>query len=284
MRHEAFSFLARWLKERTGLVVGAERFYLLESRIAPVARRYQLGDLDAVAEALRQGRAGDFAVDVVDAMMTGESAFFRDGKPFDEFRSAILPGLLAARAAERCLRIWSAGCAAGQEPYSLAMILAEVADGLAGWRIEVVATDVSRELIGRAREGLYTQFEVQRGLPIRALLHHFSQEGDRWRIAEGLRGRVELREFNLLADPTALGRFDVVFCRNVLLYLEPAVKTAVLDRIARLLPPDGVLYLGASETVLGASDRFAPLPGQRGVYGLASASAPALRERMAVRA
>lgn len=283
MNSQDFEFVSQLLRKRAGIVLTGDKMYLLESRLAPLARKEGLPSIDDLIHVVRARREERLIAQVVDVMTTNETYFFRDKTPFEHLKEAILPLLAAARRGNR-IRIWCAGCSTGQEAYSIAMLLDQNPNITQGVPVEIVATDISDRCLERARQGLFTQFEVQRGLPIRALLHHFSQEGDRWRIAEGLRGRVDLREFNLLADPTALGRFDVVFCRNVLLYLEPAVKTAVLDRIARLLPSDGVLYLGASETVLGASDRFAPLPGQRGVYGLASASAPALRERMAVRA
>jgi chemotaxis protein methyltransferase CheR len=268
---EDFRLFSRVLRERSGLALGEEKTYLLESRLMPLARRRGLDGLGALATALRHPAARDLEREVVEAMTTNESFFFRDGQPFDAFRKVILPRLLEARAARRSIRIWSAACSSGQEPYSLAMILAEESARLAGWRVDIVATDLSTEILDRARAGVYSHFEVQRGLPIQYLAKYFGGEGDRWQIVPEIRRTIDFRTFNLLDDPASLGPFDVVFCRNVLIYFEAPTKTRVLDRIARLMPADGYLVLGGAETVLGVTDRFAPLPGQRGLYGLAPA-------------
>ena len=174
-------------------------------------------------------------VDVVEAMTTNESFFFRDKIPFDHFRDTIMPGLLAARARERRLRIWCAAASTGQEPYSLAMCLKEMKDKLAGWRVEILGTDLSTEVLEKAKAGIYSQFEVQRGLPIQMLVKYFSQVGDTWQISPEIRAMVQYRPLNLLADFAHLGGFDVVFCRNVLIYFDQETKIGVLNRIARLL-------------------------------------------------
>ena len=267
MKPDDFSFFSKWLKDRTGLVLGTDKMYLIESRLTPLLRKWNIGSFDSMVASLRKG---DEAVmrEVSDAMMTHESFFYRDIKPFELFRNTVLPRLLAARAAKRTLRIWSAACSTGQEPYTLAMILREEAAKLAGWKVEITATDIAREIIDRARAGMYTQFEVQRGLPIQMLMKYFKQQGDKWQISADIRGMVQFREFNLLQDPRTLGTFDVVFCRNVLIYFDQTTKGGVLNRIARAMEPDGFLYLGGAETVIGICDAFAPLPGERGVYGL----------------
>ena len=275
MNREDFSLFSRLLRERSGLAIGEEKTYLLESRLMPVARRRGLAGLEALAAALRQPAARDLERDVVEAMTTNESFFFRDGQPFQAFRTFILPRLLAARAARRHIRIWSAACSSGQEPYSLAMILADEAAKLAGWRVELVATDLSTEILDRARAGVYSHFEVQRGLPIQYLTKYFKPDGDRWRIADQIRSAVDFRVFNLLDDPRPLGTFDVVFCRNVLIYFDAPTKARVLDRLARQMPADGCLLLGGAETVLGVTERFAPVAEQRGVYRVTGADAPA---------
>ena len=281
MKPDDFAFFCKLILDRTGLVLGGEKTYLIESRLTPVARKHNLAGLDVLAAALRQGRDPVLLRDFTDALMTNESFFFRDGKPFEQFRQVVLPRLLAARAQQRSFRIWSAACSTGQEAYSLTMILKEEAAKLQGWRIEIVGTDISHEVLARAQSGIYTQFEVQRGLPIQMLVKYFKQDGDKWQIAPELRQMVLFKEFNLLEDPVALGRFDVVFCRNVLIYFDQAKKALILDRISRLLPPDGLLYLGGAETVLGVSDRFEPLAGHRGIYALASAAAPAAAPKLA---
>ena len=277
MNREDFSLFSRLLRERSGLAIGEEKTYLLESRLMPVARRRGLAGLEALAAALRQPAARDLERDVVEAMTTNESFFFRDGQPFQAFRTFILPRLLAARAARRHIRIWSAACSSGQEPYSLAMILADEAAKLAGWRVELVATDLSTEILDKAQAGLYSQFEVQRGLPIQLLVKYFKQQGDRWQIDPAIRSMVSFRQLNLLDDFAVLGRFDVIFCRNVLIYFDQPTKTLVLDRLSRQMAPDGHLYLGGAETVLGITDKLQPVPDNRGIYSIAPPVAPLAR-------
>ena len=266
-----FDTIAALLKSRSGLVIGPDKLYLLETWLAPILRRHGLRDLPTLAARLRASSSDELARTVVEAMTTNESFFFRDDKPFAHVRAEGLPRLLSARPAGAELRIWSAAASSGQEAYSLAMILADLGPQPGGKRIEIVATDIAREQLARAREGLYTQFEIQRGLPMQMLVRHFRKEDAGWRINAKLREMVQFREWNLLADLRPLGLFDIVFCRNVLIYFDQPTKSAVLDAIARQLRPDGLLYLGGAETVLGLSDRFAPAPGQRGVYTLVPA-------------
>ena len=277
LSRNAFDTLANLLKARSGLAIGLDKTYLLETRLAGLLKRDNLPDLNILAERLRRPDCEKLAHDVVEAMTTNESFFFRDDKPFQHFRSHALPHLLAARPSGSTLRIWSAAASSGQEAYSLAMIIAELGPALNGRRIEIIGTDIAREQLTRAREGLYTQFEVQRGLPVQMLMRHFKKDNGHWRLSEAIRGMVQFREFNLLADPRSLGRFDIVFCRNVLIYFDQLTKKRVLESIAEQMVVDGLLYLGGAETVRGITTRFAPLPMERGVYGLASAA-----ERVAV--
>ena len=275
-----FEFICQILRERSGLVLTNDKAYLLESRLLPVARKWKLATFDDLVRVIRSKMDEAVIRDVVEAMTTNESFFFRDTKPFDQFKALVLPALLKSRAASRTIRIWSAACSSGQEPYSLAMILSESAAQLNGWRIEIVGTDLSTEILNRAKEGMYSQFEVQRGLPITMLVKYFAQIGDRWQINAKIRGMVQYKEFNLLTDPMPLGRFDVVFCRNVLIYFDQPTKTRVLNSVSKLMPEDGFLFLGGAETVLGITDKFQMMPGQRGVYGVASASASGARQPM----
>jgi chemotaxis protein methyltransferase CheR len=275
-----FEFICQILRERSGLVLTNDKAYLLESRLLPVARKWKLATFDDLVRVIRTKMDEAVVRDVVEAMTTNESFFFRDTKPFDQFKALVLPALLKSRASSRTIRIWSAACSSGQEPYSLAMILSEMAGQLNGWKIEIVGTDLSSEILNRAKEGMYSQFEVQRGLPITMLVKNFAQIGDRWQINAKIRGMVQYREFNLLQDPMPLGRFDVVFCRNVLIYFDQPTKTRVLNSVAKLMPEDGFLFLGGAETVLGITDKFQMMPGQRGVYGVAAASASGARQPM----
>lgn len=265
MSPEDFTAISELLKRRSGLILPPDKAYLLESRLRPVMRKHALPDMAAVAAALNRQHA-TVTADVIDAMTTNETLFFRDVRPFTAFREVVLPALLAARAAQRKFRILCAAASTGQEPYSLAMILAEEAARLHGWTCEIVAFDISPTALERARAGLYTQFEVQRGVPAAQLLRHFRRAGSDWQIAPELRARVRFREFNLLDDLAPFGGCDVVFCRNVLIYFDPATKARTLANIARRLPADGYLFLGASETVMGLSSSFVPAAGCSGVY------------------
>ena len=261
-----FDFLRKLLRDRSGLVLSAEKQYLAESRLLPVARRHGLGSLAELVAQLKARPAAPLAVDVVEAMTTNETFFFRDKMPFDNFRELITPALIAARAREKRIRIWCAAASSGQEPYSLAMALKDMGAALAGFRIEIVATDLSGEVLERAKAGSYSQFEVQRGLPIQLLLKYFTQTRDSWQIAPEIRAMVQFRTLNLLNDFSPLGTFDVVFCRNVLIYFDQETKIGVLNRIARQVPDDGYLMLGAAETVVGLTDAFKPVPDRRGIY------------------
>jgi chemotaxis protein methyltransferase CheR len=269
----AFETIASLLKARSGLAIGPDKLYLLDTRLAPILKRQGLRDLTALAERLRVPRMDALAQEVVEAMTTNESLFFRDDKPFEHVRTQALPRLHAARAPGVKLRIWSAASSSGQEAYSLAMMLTDMRASLGDRQVEIIGTDIAREQLARAREGVYSQFEVQRGLPMQMLVKHFRKEAAGWRVAEAIRRMVEFREWNLLSDLRPLGRFDIVFCRNVLIYFDQPTKARVLEAIASLLAPDGVLYLGGAETVLGITTRLAPVAGARGVYGLATLAA-----------
>ena len=261
-----YDYLRRCLKERSGLVLSADKQYLVESRLLPVARKAGLANLGELVLALKGTQDPALMTAVVEAMTTNESFFFRDKTPFEHFRLTIMPALLASRKNSRTIRIWCAAAACGQEPYSLAMCLKEIEAEIAGWHVEILATDLSGEVLEKARTGLYTQFEVQRGLPIQLLIRHFAQIGELWQIAPGIRAMVRYRQFNLLADFSQLGMFDLIFCRNVLIYFDQDTKTDVLDRLARVTAYDGYLVLGAAETVVGLTDRFKMVPDKRGLY------------------
>jgi len=264
----AFEGISARLKARSGLMLGPDKLYLLETRLAPIMKREGLRDLGALEDAMRRGVPG-LEAEVVEAMTTNETLFFRDENPFTHLRQITLPRLHEARSPGTRLRIWSAAASTGQEAYSIAITLAEMPPGLGGRPAEIIGTDISREALARARAGLYTQFEVQRGLSIQRLMKYFRKEADGWRVSEALRAMTEFRELNLLGDLRSLGTFDVVFCRNVLIYFDAPTKTRVLEAIARQMAPDGVLYLGGAETVLGLTSALMPVPGERGVYARA---------------
>jgi chemotaxis protein methyltransferase CheR len=213
-----YDYLRKLLRDRSGLVLSADKQYLVESRLLPVARRSGLAGLGDLVQRLRDPSAERLAVEVVEAMTTNESFFFRDKIPFQHFDDTMMPALFATRAPQRRIRIWCSAASTGQEPYSLAMSLKELGDHrTSGWRIEIVATDISNEVLEKAKAGIYSQFEVQRGLPIAFLVKYFTQIGDTWQIAPEIRAMVQFRPLNLLADFSHLGTFDIVFCRNVLI-------------------------------------------------------------------
>jgi chemotaxis protein methyltransferase CheR len=278
MTPEDFGYLRKLLKERSGLVLAGEKQYLAESRLLPVARRHGLQSLAELVGKLKAQPALKLASEVVDAMTTNETFFFRDKIPFEHFRDAIVPALMAARARDKRIRIWCSAASTGQEPYSLAMMLREMGASLDGYKFHIVATDLCGEVIEKAKAGIYSQFEVQRGLPIQLLVKYFTQVNERWQISPELRAMVQFRTLNLLNDFSPLGAFDLVFCRNVLIYFDQPTKTGVLERLARQMPEDGYLVLGAAETVVGLTDLFKPHADRRGLYlpnAPVRASAPA---------
>ena len=260
-----YEYLRKLLKERSGLDLSADKQYLVESRLIPLARK---AGLVGIGELVREVKSGSDAltIDVIEAMTTNETFFFRDKIPFDHLRQTVIPELLQARAGRRSLRIWCAASSTGQEPYSIAMCLKENAAALAGWRVEILATDLSRGVLEKARAGIFSQFEVQRGLPIQMLVKYFTQMGELWQLNADIRAMVQHRQLNLLQDFSHLGTFDVIFCRNVLIYFDPDTKGAIFGRLAKMLEPDGVLALGAAESVVGISDAFKPYAERRGLY------------------
>lgn len=265
MKPGEFEYLANFLKGRSGLILNTDKMYLVESRLLPVARRRNLPGLSELIQELRLGRDQKLTQDVMEAMTTNETFFFRDKTPYDTLRNELIPSFLKTRSVKQ-LRIWSAAASTGQEPYSIAMILKEMSAVLQGWRTEIVGTDISREVLEKSRAGMYSQFEVQRGLPIQMLVKYFKQIGEMWQVDSSIRAMVQFKEGNLLANFDGLCSFDVIFCRNVLIYFDQETKKDVLERMAKLLPDDGVLILGAAETVLGLTDSLKAVKGMRGVY------------------
>ncbi len=278
MRSEDFELISGLLKQRSGLILPKDKVYLLESRLTPIAHKRGLETLDDLVNEVRLKRKEDLLVEITEAMTTNESFFFRDNKPFDLFKDFALPQLLESRAAKKKIRIWCAAASTGQEPYSLAIILKEMEAKLAGWNIEIIGTDLSQEVLDKAKVGLFSQFEVQRGLPIQMLIKYFNQVGELWQISEEIRDMVSYKKFNLLDPFTLLGSFDIIFCRNVLIYFDQPTKSDVLERMRKLMPDDGTLFLGAAETVLGITDKFKPVQGQRGLYSTTDASAEVIEK------
>ncbi|RXH26240.1 MULTISPECIES: protein-glutamate O-methyltransferase CheR [Bradyrhizobium] len=260
-----YEYLRKFLKDNSGLDLSADKQYLIESRLLPLARKAGLSGIAELVQKL-QGGSRQLITDVVEAMTTNETFFFRDKVPFDHFRDTIMPEIIKARAGKRSVRIWCAAGSTGQEPYSLAMCLKEMGAALTGWRIEIIATDLSQEVLEKAKAGVYSQFEVQRGLPIQMLVKYFKQTGETWQVNPELRAMIQHRQLNLLHDFSQLGTFDVIFCRNVLIYFDQDTKINIFNRLARQIEPDGFLVLGAAETVVGLTDTFRPIAERRGLY------------------
>ena len=260
-----YEYLRKLLKDQSGLDLSADKQYLIESRLVPLSRKAGLQGIPELVQKMKSG-SQSMVAQVVEAMTTNETFFFRDKIPFDHFRQAIMPEVLKARAARKSIRIWCAAGSTGQEPYSLAMCVKEMESQLAGFRVEIIATDISQEVLEKSKAGLYSQFEVQRGLPIQLLVKYFKQTGEFWQINPDIRAMVQHRQLNLLHDFAQLGTFDIIFCRNVLIYFDQDTKINIFNRLAKAMEPDGFLVLGAAETVVGLTDAFKPYPDKRGLY------------------
>ncbi|HLJ00358.1 MAG TPA: protein-glutamate O-methyltransferase CheR [Bradyrhizobium sp.] len=261
-----YEYLRKLLKERSGLDLSADKQYLVESRLVPLARKVGLAGITDLVQKMKGGSSEALTAEVVEAMTTNETFFFRDKVPFDHLKDTMLPAILQARAARRTLRIWCAASSTGQEPYSIAMCLKELGAAIAGWRVEIVATDLSQGVLEKSKAGIFSQFEVQRGLPIQLLVKYFAQIGEMWQLNADIRSMVQHRQLNLLQDFSHLGTFDIIFCRNVLIYFDQDTKAGIFERLSKLIEADGFMVLGAAESVVGISDAFKPYPERRGLY------------------
>lgn len=266
MRDQDFNLFATLLRDSSGLSIGPDKQYLLETRLTPLAHKHGFAGLDALAEDIRFKRPAALIEDVVESMTTNESFFFRDTTPFDILKNQVLPRMQEARSSRKKLKIWCGAASTGQEPYSIAMMLAENKALWGDWDIEILGTDISREALQRARDGNYSQFEVQRGLPVQYMLKYFRQEGERWCVKDEIKKMVTFQPFNLLHSYSSLGQYDVVFLRNVLIYFDAQTKAAVFEKVRTVMAKDGSLFLGAAETVLGVTEQFRAIRGLRGLY------------------
>ena len=266
MTADEFEFVCRFVRDRSSIVLEAGKEYLVETRLAPVARQYQLASVSEVIGRLRGVPDGALQTRVMEAMVTTETLFFRDRDPFESLRTTVLPDLLKRRAAERVLNVWSAACSTGQEPYSFVLLLRQHFPELSGWKVNVLATDLSAEVLAKAREGKYNQVEINRGLSAPLLVRYFKQNGTVWQLAEEVRKSVDFREMNLTRPWPVMPKMDLVFLRNVMIYFEVDTKKAILGRVARVLRPDGYLLLGGAETTLNLDTPFQRLDGVKGGF------------------
>jgi chemotaxis protein methyltransferase CheR len=268
-----FDFVAKLVREQCGLILEPGKEYLVKSRLWPLAQKHHFAELDQLIERLRAGGASDLVTEVVEAMVTTETSFFRDIHPFETLRKIVLPELIQRRRNQRQLNIWCAATASGQEPYSIAILLQEYFPELAGWQINLSATDISHEMLARSRTGRYSQIEVNRGLPTQLLLKWFRQEGAIWQLDDRVRQAVRFSHLNLAQPWPAMPTWDLVFLRNVMIYFDNDLKRSILERVARLLGPAGYLVLGGAETTLNLSDSFARVETLKsGFYQLKSAA------------
>jgi chemotaxis protein methyltransferase CheR len=253
-----FAYLCRLMHDRAAIVLEPGKEYLALSRLDPVARDAGVPSVAALVDVLRSADAASPLHDqVVDALTTNETTFFRDNNPFVSLRTHVLPGLIERRRASRTLAIWSAGCSTGQEPYSVAMAIREDFPELLTWQLTILGTDISASVLARAQRGRYGQLEVNRGLPAHLLVRHFTRVGIQWEIEEPIRRMVRFERHNLVRSwPATFPPFDLVLMRNVMIYLDPEAKREVLAKMHRQVAPRGFLLLGTSETTHNLSDAF----------------------------
>lgn len=253
MTPQNLQFFAELLHQRTGILIDETKDYLVKTRLAPIAGTSGYADIDALIDAIRERPEARMVDAALDAMTTNETFFFRDQTPFEALRTLLSdPG----RRGSGPIRIWSAAASTGQEAYSIAMLCDELPHLSAENAVEIVGTDISQSCLTKAAAGVYSSFEIQRGLPIQKLTRYFEKDGESWRAKTELRSRVTWKRHNLMDSPWALGRFDIVFCRNVLIYFDVSTRRRILDLVAGQMQNGGHLFLGASETTLGVTNAF----------------------------
>ena len=262
---ENFTFLQGFLYQESGLSLAEDKSYLLESRINPVLKKLDLSDMDTLVSKIKSGDQ-KAKHEVVEAMTTNETFFFRDLHPFEKFKDVVLPKIVENKPKGSTIRILCAACSSGQEPYSLGIVLKENAAKFADYNVENIATDISEDILKVAKNAKYTQFEVQRGMPIQLLVKYFTQDGSDWYLNDDIKSMVRFEQFNLLNSMAKYGTLDVIFCRNVLIYFDPDTKRKVFSELKKHISNHGFLFLGGAETVMGVTDDFVPMKGERGLY------------------
>lgn len=268
-----FQFLAELLKKRSGLTLSDDKAYLIESRLTPIARGQGLADIPQLCAHLRNSPKEDLLVEITEAMTTNESSFFRDIKPYESLRKQVIPMVMEKLAIQKRIRIWSAACSTGQEPYSIAICLEEDKPKMPGWSFEIVGTDLAKKVVDKAKLGIYSQFEAQRGLPIQMLVKYFSALPDTsWQLKDNIRSAVKFNTHNLLESYASLGKFDIIFCRNVLIYFDDPIKASITEKMASVLPPHGILIIGSTESLVDPKGLFVPFEDFRGAYKLKASS------------
>ena len=270
MTPDELTFMINLLKERSGLTLTPEKAYLLESRLNPIARAKGLDNLSALIAQLKSNPPKDLLVEITEAMTTNESSFFRDGKPFEDFKNIILPAVMEQAGSRKDLRLWSAACSTGQEPYTLSVTWLEEAAKHPGYTLKLLGTDLAQKVVDKAIKGQYSQFEVQRGMPIKTLVKYFKpQEDTSWIAGDQLKAMIDFKTANLLENLTGFGKFDIIFVRNVLIYFDEPTKAKVIDALCNQLEPKGFLFLGSTEVIMESNKaRLELVEGCRGIYRL----------------
>lgn len=269
MQPQDFQYLADILKKRSGLALTDDKAYLIESRLMPIARGQNLQDIAQLCSLLRTRPSEALLVEITEAMTTNESSFYRDIKPYEALRNIVFPMIMEKNSLMKSIRIWSAACSTGQEPYTISMCIQEDMAKLAGWRFDIVATDLAKKVVDKAKLGIYSQFEAQRGLPIQMLMKYFQALPDTsWQLKDIIRNMVKFSTANLLEDYGLLGKFDIVFCRNVLIYFDDPIKASITEKMARTINSKGILIIGATESLVDPKGLFEPLDNFRGAYRL----------------
>ncbi len=269
MQEKSFNFIAPLLQERSGITLSADKMYLLESRLQPVARQHGHENIDDLMSQLMQRLDDRIMHDIVQVMTTNETMFFRDNKPFERFTQNLLPDLKERFPQRKRIRIWSAASSTGQEAYTMAICLQEQAANYAGYTFEIIGSDLCEKAVKKAQDGVYTQFEVQRGMPIQLLLKYFDQqEGNQWRLKDMIRNMVRFETHNLLNSPSRFGEFDIIFCRNVLIYFNEETKSQVMAHLVGRLREPGYVVLGSAESTIGITNALQPMVGVAGVHML----------------
>jgi chemotaxis protein methyltransferase CheR len=267
-----FQYVRDLVYKAAAIVLEDGKAYLVESRLQPVARRLGFASLNEMIAKMRLQSLNGIQWNIVEAMTTNETYFFRDIHPFEMLRKSVLPELIKRRSAQRQLNLWCAAASSGQEPYTIAMILREYFPELLTWKINFLATDVSKEMLARCQEGCYSQLEVNRGLPAPLLVRYFQKIGMEWQIKEEMRRMIDFRQLNLAQSWPALPAMDIVLMRNVLIYFDLQTKRAIMARLSNLLKPDGYLLLGGAETTLNIDDSYKRVQVEKGTFYQLSAA------------
>jgi chemotaxis protein methyltransferase CheR len=266
MRITDFDVYKDLLREKSGLHLIPDQSYMLDSRLGPIAKKWGYFSLESMTVAVQGVPDKNLISDIIEAMTLTDTSFFRDMTPFDHVRDVVIPAMLKARKTKKKFRAWSAGCATGQEPYSLSMLIEESKMNGGGWKTEIIATDIANDALDQARNGIYSQFEIQRGLSIQTVLQYFTQDGNKWALSDALRKRVKFQNYNLVNPVPFTDPFDVIMCRNVISNFDDDIRRAVLAKLAACLSADGFLYLGYRESAIGLTEALRPLPGFSGIY------------------